>query len=160
MVNAPFYGPSTTMPRVKSPQDLGAALIFILIGVAGLYFGKDLRFGTAARMGPGFFPFYLSWCIIGVGLIVGTRSFMLPGLPVELVRLRPVITVLLSLLVFGYAMELLGLIFSSLALVAIAAYAQDKPNIRDTLLLAAGMAIFCVVVFVWALKQPLTLFGN
>ena len=36
------------MLRVKSPQDLGAALVFILIGVAGIYFGQGLRFGTAA----------------------------------------------------------------------------------------------------------------
>ena len=48
------------MLRVKSPQDLGAGLVFMLIGVAGLYFGSDLAFGTAARMGPGYFPTLLS----------------------------------------------------------------------------------------------------
>jgi hypothetical protein len=46
--------------RVRSPQDLGAGLVFVLIGVAGVYFGTDLTFGTAARMGPGFFSILLS----------------------------------------------------------------------------------------------------
>ena len=53
------------MVRVKSPQDFGASIIFILIGVAGLYFGSELSFGSAARMGPGYFPMIVSglpWC--------------------------------------------------------------------------------------------------
>ena len=37
------------MLRVRSPQDLGAGLVFTLIGLAGFYFGTDLTFGTAAR---------------------------------------------------------------------------------------------------------------
>lgn len=48
------------MVRIKSPQDFGAAIVFILIGLAGIYFGWDLRTGTAARMGPGYFPLVLS----------------------------------------------------------------------------------------------------
>ena len=35
------------MIRVKSPQDLGAGLLFIFIGVVGVYFGKGLTFGSA-----------------------------------------------------------------------------------------------------------------
>jgi len=148
------------MLRIKSPQDLGAALVFVLIGGAGLVFGADLRFGTASRMGPGFFPYYLSWCIVGIGAILAVRAVVLTGPPVEAVRLRPVIFVVASLLVFGFAMETLGLVFSAFALIAVAALAQGRPNWRDTLLLAAGMTAFCVVVFAWALGQPLTLFGN
>ena len=44
------------MFRVKSPQDFGSAIVIMLIGLAGLYFGKDLTYGTAGRMGPGYFP--------------------------------------------------------------------------------------------------------
>ena len=44
------------MFRVRSPQDLGAGVVFVLIGAAGIYFGQDLAFGSAARMGPGYFP--------------------------------------------------------------------------------------------------------
>jgi hypothetical protein len=148
------------MLRIKSPQDLGAGIVFILIGAAGLIFGQDLRFGSAARMGPGFFPYYVSWGIVVIGAIAVGRSFALAGPPVETMRLRPILCVLASLLVFGVAMDTLGLIFSACALILVAALAQKKPNWRDTALLAIGMTTFCVVVFVWALKQPLTLFGN
>jgi len=148
------------MLRIRSPQDFGAAVVFMLIGLAGIHFGDELRFGGAARMGPGFFPFYLSCCIVGIGAIIGARSMAFAGPPIEKMRWRPASFVIASLLVFGFAMELLGLIFSAFALIAVAAFAQNKPNLRDTALLGAGMTIFCVVVFVWALGQPLTLFGN
>jgi hypothetical protein len=148
------------MVRVRSPQDVGAAVVFVLIGLAGIHFGDDLRFGSAARMGPGFFPYYLSWCIVGIGVIVGFRSLALDGPAIERMRLRPMLCVISALLVFGFAMERLGLFFSAFAMIAVAAFAQKSPNLRDTALLAAGMTIFCVVVFVWALGQPLTLFGN
>jgi hypothetical protein len=148
------------MLRIKSPQDLGAAVVFFLIGGAGIVFGSDLRFGNAARMGPGFFPYYLSWCIVGIGAIVGARSLVLEGPKIDRMRPRPVLLVVAALLAFGFAMEVLGLIFSAFALIAVAALAQTKPNLRDTALLATGMTVFCVVVFVWALGQPLTLFGN
>ena len=148
------------MLRLKSPQDFGAGLIFILIGCAGLYFGQDLRFGSAARMGPGFFPYYISLGIVLIGLVVGARGFAFDGPPIEAMKLRPILCVLASLLVFGFAMDTLGLIFSAVALTVVSALAQRHPNWRDTLLLAAGMTAFCAIVFVWALKQPLTLFGN
>jgi putative tricarboxylic transport membrane protein len=62
------------MLRVKSPQDLGAGLAFALIGLAGLYFGSDLAFGSSSRMGPGYFPILLSALIITVGLVRDRRS--------------------------------------------------------------------------------------
>jgi len=148
------------MLRLKSPQDLGAGLIFILIGLAGLYFGQDLRFGSAARMGPGFFPYYVSLGIELIGVAIAARGFVVQGPPIEAMKLRPLLCVVAALLVFGFAMEVLGLVFSAVALTVIATVAQRRPNWRDTLLLATGMTLFCVVVFVWALKQPLTLFGN
>jgi hypothetical protein len=148
------------MLRIKSPQDLGAGIVFIVIGLAGLYLGQDLRFGSAARMGPGFFPYYVSWGIVIIGLVVAGRGFAFRGPAIEPMKLRPILAVVGSMLVFGFAMDALGLVFSAVALTVVAALAQKKPNWRETLLLAAGMTAFCAVVFVWALKQPLSLFGN
>jgi hypothetical protein len=148
------------MLRIKSPQDLGAGIVFIVIGLAGLYLGQDLRFGSAARMGPGFFPYYVSWGIVLIGLVVAGRGLAFRGPAIEPMKLRPILAVIGSMLVFGFAMDALGLVFSAVALTVVAALAQKKPNWRETLLLAAGMTAFCAVVFVWALKQPLSLFGN
>jgi hypothetical protein len=95
-----------------------------------------------------------------IGLIIAGRGFAFEGPPIATMRLRPILAVVGSMLVFGFAMDALGLVFSAVALTVVAALAQKKPNWRETLLLAAGMTAFCAVVFVWALKQPLSLFGN
>jgi hypothetical protein len=70
------------MLRVKSPQDFGAAILFLLIGLAGIYFGRDLTFGTTSRMGPGFFPTILSCIIAVMGIIVGLKSLAIDGPPI------------------------------------------------------------------------------
>src|SRR5262245_52406259 len=110
------------MLRVRSPQDLGAGLVFLAIGVAGLYFGNDLAFGTAARMGPGYFPTLLSIAITIIGLIVGARGLAIAGPPIEPVRLRPLAFILAAILLFGALIDVFGLALSGVALTVVAAY--------------------------------------
>ena len=97
------------MVRVKSPQDLGAGVVFLLIGIAGIYFGSDLAFGTAARMGPGYFPILLSGLIIVVGLVVGFKGLTIEGPPIEPVQLRPISFIIAAILIFGFLIERIGL---------------------------------------------------
>ena len=52
--------------------------------------GSELAFGTAARMGPGYFPILLSILIIAIGVVVGVRGLTIEGPPIEPVQLRPI----------------------------------------------------------------------
>ena len=65
------------MLRIRSPQDVGAAAVFMAFGLAGAYFGNDLRFGSAGNMGPGYFPTWLGAIMIGFGVVIGALSFKL-----------------------------------------------------------------------------------
>ena len=143
------------MLRVKSPQDLGAGLVFMLIGLAGLYFGSELAFGTAARMGPGYFPTVLSLLILAIGIIVGLRGLSVEGPPVEPVQLRPIAFVVAAILIFGVLIEFVGLALTAVLLTLLAACARRDVKLSETLLLGAGLAIFAVTVFVYLLGQPL-----
>ena len=143
------------MFRVKSPQDFGSAIVFLLIGLAGLYFGKDLTYGTTSRMGPGYFPYLLSWLIIGIGVVVGLMSLSIEGPPIEPPQFRPGFFVLLSVVVFGYMMSYVGLAITGVAMTLIAAFARRQVNLFESLLLGIGLSIGCVLIFVYALGQPL-----
>lgn len=143
------------MFRVKSPQDFGAAVVFMLIGLAGIYFGKDLTFGTASRMGPGYFPTIISFLIVGLGLVIGLRSIAVEGPPIEKLQFRPLIFVIGSIFVFGVLIDRVGLAISAVTLTLVAAYARRNVNLKETFALGAGLAIFTIVVFVYALDQPL-----
>jgi hypothetical protein len=142
------------MFRIKSPQDVGAAVIFMAIGLAGLYFGSDLATGTAARMGPGYFPVILSWVILGIGVVVGFKGLTLEGPAIEPIRLRPILVIVSAILLFGYLIDKLGLAITAALLTVLAGYARRDVNLWETLLLAAGLALFCVGLFVYALSQP------
>ena len=143
------------MVRVRSPQDFGAGLVFVLIGAAGIVFGQDLTVGSAARMGPGFFPMLLSYLIIAIGLVLAARGIVIDGPPIERVHVRPLFAILLAILAFGALIDRIGLALTAALLTVGAAYAQRKVNLKETLLLAVGLALFAVGVFVYALSQPL-----
>ncbi len=143
------------MVRVKSPQDLGAGAVFVLIGVAGLYFGRELAFGTAARMGPGYFPTLLSILILAIGIIVAIRGLTTEGPPIEPVQLRPIAMIIAAILIFGVLIDVVGLALTALLLTVFAAYARREVKLTETILLGAGLAAFTVAVFVYLLGQPL-----
>jgi hypothetical protein len=142
------------MLRIKSPKDFGAAVVFIAIGLAGAYFGADLRFGTAADMGSGFFPVILSWIVAGIGGIVGIRAVTVEGPRIEPIQLRPIAVILSAILIFGYLIDKVGLAITAALLTVLAAFARRDVNLIETILLAACLALFAVVLFVYALSQP------
>ena len=143
------------MVRVKSPQDLGAGAVFVLIGLAGLYFGRELAFGTAARMGPGYFPILLCVLILAIGIIVAIRGLTTEGPPIEPVQLRPIAMIVAAILIFGVLIDVVGLVLTALLLTVFAAYARREVKLTETILLGAGLAAFTVAVFVYLLGQPL-----
>ena len=143
------------MVRVKSPQDLGAGVVFILIGIAGVLFGSDLPMGTTARMGPGYFPALLSGLIILIGLITGARGLAVDGPPIEPIYYRPLAFILGAIVVSGYLLNGVGLALTAIVVTVLAALARRDANIGESLLLGAGIGLFAIGVFVYALNQPL-----
>jgi Tripartite tricarboxylate transporter TctB family len=143
------------MFRVRSPQDLGAGLMFVLIGAAGIYFGQDLAFGSASRMGPGYFPILLSYLIIALGIVLGIKGLATDGPPIPELRLRPLIAINLAILAFGLLIDWIGLAITAAVLTVGAAYARRDVNLVETLLLAVCLAVFTVGIFVYGLSQPL-----
>jgi len=145
------------MIRVKAPQDIGAGLLFILLGLAGVYFGRDLTYGSPMRMGPGFFPTWLSWIIVGMGIFIGARGFSIEGPPIVMPQLRPLLLVVAAILTFGAMIGNFGLPITVLVITFIAAFARPNPSLKETALLAIGLAIFAVLAFIYGLGQPLPL---
>jgi hypothetical protein len=143
------------MLRVKSPRDFGSAMVFLIIGGCGLYFGTDLTYGTAGRMGPGYFPFILSVLIMAIGAGICVQSLTIEGPPIEAPKFRPIFFVLLSIIIFGYGVTYIGLALTAILLTFLAAYARRDVNIMETAIFAVLLSIGTVLVFVYALGQPL-----
>jgi hypothetical protein len=143
------------MVRIRNPQDFGAAVVFIAIGAAGLYFAGDLAFGSTARMGPGYFPTLLSAIILLIGVIVGIKALSVDGPPIEHIPVRPLAIIVVCIVGFGYLIERMGVAITAAALVLVASYARRGASPKESIPLALGMSIFVIAVFVYALGQPL-----
>jgi Tripartite tricarboxylate transporter TctB family len=147
------------MPRQRSPQDLASAVVFVLFGAAGLWFGRDYTLGTAARMGPGYTPMLLSVGLILCGIVVGVRALTRPGPLIEPIVWRTNALVLSAILSFVVLIGSFGLAVATFVVTALSAWGSPESRWKDTLLLALFLAVFSVVVFVYALRQPMSVLG-
>jgi hypothetical protein len=74
----------------------------------------------------------------------------------EPVQLRPILVIISAILIFGYLIDKLGLAITAALLTVLAAFARRwrEVSLLETILLAAGLALFSVALFVYALTQP------
>ena len=135
------------MLRVKSPQDLGAGLLFIFIGLVGIYFGKDLTYGSARSMGPGYFPTWLSWIIIGMGTICLARCVTLNGQPVGKIPLRPILFAFAGVLLFGYLIEHLRLELALIVLAIVVTQSRRQTDMTQWIVIGFCAVIAAAVLF-------------
>jgi hypothetical protein len=148
------------MLRVKKPRDLGAGLLFIAFGIVGLWFGRNYAIGTAARMGPGYFPAMLSGLLIVLGSYIAARAFVLEGPPIAIFRWRSLLAVLSGVALFALTVQRLGAAIAVVIVVCVAALGLRESRWKEVVPLAIFVSAFCVLVFIVALKQPLPLWGR
>jgi hypothetical protein len=146
------------MVRVKNPQDFWAGLLFLVVGLAAVYFGRNYSFGTATKMGPGYLPTVLSWTMAGIGTFLALRALFESGPEIEASLVRPQTFIIAAIIVFGLLIERTGLALSVIVVTLIASFASREMRWKETAILAAGLAILCVLLFVKVLGQPLDIF--
>jgi hypothetical protein len=115
--------------------------------------------GTASRMGPGYMPMVLSGVLIVFGVAVGLRALKLPGPPIERGVLRTNALVLGAILAFVFLIESAGLAAATFAVTVLSGLASPEARWKETLALGVLLAIFCVLVFVYGLRQSMSVFG-
>ena len=123
----------------------------------GLFFltgALDMRVGEARRMGPGYFPMVLGIVGMILGAIIVVPALRRPGLLAS-VNWRPLFAVMASILVFALAMPRAGLLPAVFATVVVASLGDPRSRLRQTLLLAAGLAFAAWIVFIHALGLPM-----
>jgi hypothetical protein len=145
------------MMRIRSPKDFWAGLIFIAIGGGFVLLAQQYRLGDMHRMGPAMFPTLVGALLAALGLIIAVRAFALDGAPVPRFDARPIGVSILAIVLFGIALQWLGLIAAVAVLVLVGAYAARDVRPLENLALAAVMIAFSVGVFVWLLGLPLPL---
>ena len=147
------------MTAVIRNKDFWTGVVFIGFGIAFLAIAQGYPFGSARRMGPAYFPTILSVVLILIGLGAAGRSFFGSGAPITAFALKAMALVAVGTVVFGVLIRDAGLVVSIVLLVLISAYSSMHFSWRSAGLLAAGMSLFCVLVFVKALGLSIPIIG-
>ncbi len=145
--------------KICSIKDLLAGLIYIFFGVSAILIAREYNMGTAFKMGPAYFPTVLSTLLIAVGSISVIRAFILPGTPIGAISIKGLLLVTASIVVFGLLVRGAGVVIAMPLLLFISAAASTKFRWQTTLMIAAGLTLFCVVVFLKGLGIPLPVIG-
>jgi len=143
---------------LRSNKDFLAGLLFILIGVLAVVVARDYPMGSAMRMGPGYFPTILGGILFLLGVYVMVRGIR-SGTKVEgKWGWKPLALITLSIVLFGFLMDRLGMIPALVVMIFAAALAGPEFRFKEVLILTVLMSVFAVGVFVYGLKLPFQLF--
>jgi hypothetical protein len=133
--------------------------MFMTVGGAFAWGAVSFEIGDAARMGPGYFPFVLGLILVGLGALVTFNAFR-GGPPggdkIGAIAWRPLVFILGANLLFGallvgipkFGLPAFGLIVAIFGLVITAGYAREGCKLRESVILAAFLAVGSYLAFV------------
>lgn len=145
---------------IHSTKDFWSGVLYIFFGSTALFVGRDYGMGTALKMGPAYFPSLLGGLLIVVGAVSVIRSFIVEGTPIGGFALKPLAIVVGSVILFGAIVRGAGLAIALPLLAMISASASARFRWAPSIVMVAGLTVFCILVFLKGLGVPLPLFGS
>ena len=133
--------------QIRNQKDFGAGLMYMVIGLFFTYMATQYSMGTPAKMGPGYFPFWL-------GLVILIKSL---GAKAAIEKIPPfnwrVIALITgSVVLYGVLLPIMGFIVAVFVLVFLSASASHEFHWKGTLINAIFLIAFTYLVFVVGLK--------
>lgn len=140
--------------QIRNKRDFWSGIMFLVFGVLFVLLSRQYQFGSAAKMGPGYFPSVLGGMLAVLGLIIclGSTSKRIAKAELSPVGWRELTLVLAGVIAFAFLLPKLGMVISLIALIGIAARASHEFRLRDTVLATVVLLLISYVVFVWGLE--------
>jgi hypothetical protein len=145
---------------IRNVKDFWTGVIYIAFGCVAIFISRDYGMGTAVKMGPAYFPTILSVLLILIGSVSLVRSFLKPGTPVGAVALKGFVLITASIILFGMIVRGAGLIIALPVLVIVSSCASSRFRWPCALVLAAGLTVFCILIFQKGLGVQLPILGS
>ena len=143
------------MGFIRHPKDFLSGLLFAGFGTAAIIIAADYPMGTAARMGPGYFPRILGILLIILGAVLILRGLRSIGTPLPSWPLRPTLLTMGGVILFGFIVTHVGLAISTVILIVVTSMASHEFRPKEALISGIGFAALAVGVFVIGLKLQL-----
>jgi uncharacterized protein YacL len=139
---------------LRNKRDFWAGVMFMGFGILFVILSRQYQLGTAAKMGPGYFPTVLGALMATLGLIVSIGAFSKrnPVTDLSKVGWKELSMVLGAVALFAIALPQLGFIIALILLIFVSALASHEFSMRDTILSIVFLIVLSYIVFVWGLE--------
>lgn len=144
--------------KLTHNKDFLAGLLMVCAGAGGFYMALEFPFGSALRMGPGYFPRVLACILITFGLYVGIRGIRKPEAISGIWGWKPLAIITTGLVAYGWLMDRVGFVPSLVVLFGICTFAGHEHKYKEVLILTTIMIAFAWAVFIYGLGMPYRLF--
>ena len=149
--------------NIKSQKDFFSGLMFTAVGLAFAWGATKYSLGTAARMGPGYFPLMLGILMAILGGVITFKALVVEtedGDKVGRWALKPLFFIISANLLFGLMLGGLpsikfpafGLIVGIYALTFVASLAGKEFKFKEVAVLATILAVISYLAFILLLK--------
>jgi hypothetical protein len=147
-------------PSILKNRDFWAGLFLIAIGAAAIFLARNYAFGTALRMGPGYFPIVLGALLVLFGIYILANGLYNHEPIAGGWSLRALIILPLSLVLFGVLIDRAGFVPAMIVLTFGSATASSEVRFVEALVFSIFLTVLCAAVFVWGLGLPYPLIAG
>jgi hypothetical protein len=141
--------------RIRLSTDLLSGVLFLALGGFALAYGSRYSLGTAARMGPGYYPLLASSGLVILGLVLVVRSFLSPQDEVGAISVRPLLLILAGTFAFGLLIDRSGFVVAAVILVFAARFADREFRLAEIAVLSFCLVVLMLAIFRYGLGMPL-----
>jgi ABC-type anion transport system duplicated permease subunit len=140
--------------KIRNQRDFGAGIMYMVIGLFFAIVATQYKMGTAAKMGPGYFPFWLGVLMTLLGLLVLLKSLRASAAIEKIPKFnwRIILQITGAVVLYGLLLPRAGFLIAVVVLVFLAAGASKEFTWKGTALNAAFLVTFTYSVFVVGLK--------
>jgi hypothetical protein len=143
--------------RLKNAKDFWSGVMFAVFGLLFAGIAQRYDMGSAARMGPSYFPTVLGGLLVLLGLIIGFNSLSVVSADskVDRFHFKPLLLILGSVVAFGLLLRPAGLIVALAVLVIVASLGSGEFKWREIVPLAIGLTLLVLAVFIYGLSMTI-----
>lgn len=138
----------------RSNRDFFAGLLYIATGLLAMWIARDYPFGSALRMGPGYFPSVLGGIMAAFGVAVLLMGVKNNEKMKGTWSIRALIILPIATAIFGFMMDEAGFIPALAVLIPVAASAGKEFKWKEVLALTIALLLLSLGIFIWGLGLP------
>jgi hypothetical protein len=140
--------------KVRNHHDMWSGVMFGAFGLSFMALSQQYQMGSAAKMGPAYFPTVLGGLMTILGLAISAGSVRATATEGRITPIgwREIVLVVLGVVLFSAALNPLGVVIALIILIFVSAAASHEFSVRDTTIATVVLLIMSYLTFVKGLE--------